>query len=135
MDTKLTVNADVPLAASTELEGAKDFDSVVQRRQSAQEQIKRLKVAVAECDLVLGDILDTNDVKRVLWHGLEHGMSSDFVVSRREGGERKSIDRVRLLDLGVPASIIEQATRVTKTRPGIVVRSAGDHSGHDDETT
>ena len=126
MTRTMSITTEIPDSTEIDLKapGDEPFDSIISKRQAAQEQIKKLKIAVAEYDLTLGVILDLNAVKRVMWRGGE----ADYVVSRREGGERKQLDPIKLLQLGVPASTIEAATRVTRTRAGISVRRASERN-------
>lgn len=108
---KLTVEKEVELP---DTETVTSFGDAVNRRQAAKEQIKQLEGMVEECDKTLGDILIQNGFSKVKWQG--------WTVSQRQPGERRTIDPAKLLSLGVPASVIEEATRVTITKAGISVR-------------
>ncbi len=114
-----TVQIPIPDAASLDLKtpGGESFDNMVQLRVQAKEQIKELEALVAQWDAAIGATLDLNQIKTVSWNG-------EYVVSRREPSKpRQTLDRSKLLELGVPATTIQQATIFGKPgKPGIVIR-------------
>lgn len=100
----------------TDADVAAEFEEALDSRQAAKEAIKGLEAVVEGADQKLQAILDEGQFTRVTSHG--------WTVSKRDGGERRTIDPAKLLALGVPAHVIEQATKVTTTKPGISVRKA-----------
>jgi hypothetical protein len=106
--------------------GEETFDSLLTRRQAAQEQIKELRTIVAECDLHIGAVLDLNALKSVRW-------KDEYVVSRREGRKgSKKINPIRLMEKGVSAEVIEFATDMgSPGKPSISIRKINEPAGDD----
>jgi hypothetical protein len=99
--------------------GQRKVAEILEERQSAVEAVKKLKQVVAERDLEIGAILDLNGLRNVAW--------GSYTVTRREAAApRKTLSPRKLMELGVPASIIEQSYEFGKPgKLGIVVRRAG----------
>lgn len=96
------------------------IDAVVSRRQSVKEKIDELKSMIKVYDSYIGSHMDAAGY-RLLSVG-------DYLVSRRAGSApRKHIDPNKLLELGVPAHIIAEATVAGEPgKPGITVRRIGE---------
>lgn len=124
-----TTKVEVPIPDVHDLDlitpGAESFEEVLLRRQKAKDQMNKLKVTIAECDMQLGTTLDLAEVKSV--------SCREYVVSRREASApRKKINPTKLIELGVSPVTIMQATEVgSPGRLGIVVRKVGESEEED----
>lgn len=92
------------------------FEKLVDKRTRLSENIKVDKKFVIDLDKQIGRILDLNTARTV-------ECLDEFRVTRSEPkAPRKSIDPVKLIALGVPPSIIQQATVFGKEgKPGVVI--------------
>lgn len=96
------------------------LDEAIRQRQAAKAEIKRLTVIAAQMDQIIDGALEVEGKEQVEWFD----GTDIWAVFRRKGSEpRKTISPEKLLDAGVPASVIQAATVYgAPGKPGIVVR-------------
>ena len=92
-----------------------DFAKKAHRATEISIQIKALKAELDDLKTDLGIVFVMNDVKSAA--------VGDFILTYSEGRTTRTVDRKKLVELGVEPSIIEQATKVSVSAGGISIRA------------
>ena len=126
-----------------------DVDDVLRRRMAAKAEIDRLKTIMSACDAEIMEALDADTDEFLNWVREVRGEvvepekrkihwsdgQDNYVVFKREGSKpRKSINPSKLLQQGVRADVIANATEYGQPgKPSVSVRKVTGGMDDDEE--